>query len=165
MEFQILLDELATTIGSEPLIPDESGMILLAIRDAVITIVAESETRHVVMFADIATLPEGKRLDFYAEALKANHLARGGGGSALAINSDGDALSLNWWCPLDGLDGVRFVSAIDTFIHTLFKWRDLAAGWAEFTAEAQPVPATHAPTKPPSKASVKLPSWRDFTES
>lgn len=140
MEYKELLAALAAACGLDRLEPDESNMVHLGAQGTALTIVAEDETRTVVLLSEIGSLPAEGRERFFAEALKANWLFRGGGGATLAINPETDALALNQALPLDMLDGEGFVGAVRRFLAFLVRWRTLARNWSD-AVEAGPAGA------------------------
>ena len=129
MEFEDLLKPLAAACGIDRLQPDESHMVHLGAKGTALTIVGDPETRSVVLFSELGDLPVEGREAFYEQALKANWLFQGGGGTTLAINPESGELALNRALPMDLLDGEGFVEIMREFLVVLCRWRQLARNW------------------------------------
>ena len=140
MEFRLLLQGLGEEIGLADLRPDEDGTCRLGMDDMIVDMKATGDGRHVLLFGEIAPLPQERREELVMQLLGGNfHVqSQGTAGAALGLDVDTHTLYLQQMESLDGLDELAFAKLLETFANTMESWKKLLA---DFALQAESAPA------------------------
>lgn len=138
MEFRLLLQGLGEEIGLADLRPDEDGTCRLGMDDMVVDMKATGDGRHVLLFGEIAPLPQERREELVMQLLGGNFLFQGTAGAALGLDVDTHTLYLQQMESLDGLDELAFAKLLETFANTMESWKKLLS---DFELQAESAPA------------------------
>lgn len=138
MEFNLLLRGLGEEIGLADLRPDEDGTCRLGMDDMIVDMKATDDGRHVLLFGEIAPLPQERREELVMQLLGGNFLFQGTAGAALGLDVDTHTLYLQQMESLDGLDELAFAKLLETFANTMESWKKLLA---DFALQAESAPA------------------------
>ena len=129
MEIDTLLERFGNDTGLGRLELDEADSYTFLVDEMKISLMHVAEGGRLLLFADVAELPEAGLSGMLLAALRANYLFRGTSGATLAVRPDSSMLFLNRSLILDGLSYEDFVQALSDFTNTLAEWRRLLADY------------------------------------
>ena len=129
MEIGTLLERFGNDTGLGRLALDDADSYTFLVDEMKISLMHVAEGGRLLLFADIAELPEAGLSGMLLAALRANYLFRGTSGATLAVRPDSSMLFLNRSLILDGLSYEDFVQALSGFTNTLAEWRRLMADY------------------------------------
>ena len=129
MEIDTLLERFGNDTGLGRLALDDASSYTFLVDEMKISMMHVAEGGRLLLFADVAELPEAGLSGMLLAALRANYLFRGTSGATLAVHPDSSMLFLNRSLILDGLSYEDFVQALSDFTNTLAEWRRLLADY------------------------------------
>jgi len=126
--FGILLQELATILKIEQLVPDGHNTCLVRFKEGVnIQLEPDKNGINLLVGAQLGTIPPGRyREDIYREALRANGLPPPRIGT-LAYSRQADALVLFELIPLQDLTGAKLADFLQGFLAKALTWQNALA--------------------------------------
>jgi hypothetical protein len=123
----VLIAELATTLGIPELALDEDGTLALDMDDRfLVTLGLDEPARALVLMAPILGTEGPKPRAFLEEALVGNFMWQATLGATLAIDETSGAMVLHRRLPLDGLAIPDLEQAVEAFVNATEAWSDLA---------------------------------------
>lgn len=123
--FGMLLQELATILKIDPLIPDSHNTCLVRFKEGVnVQLEPDKGGVNLLIGAQLGTVPPGRyREDIYREALRANGLPLPRVGT-LAYSRQADALVLFELMPLKDLTGTKLADFLQSFLAKALIWQE-----------------------------------------
>ncbi len=130
--FENVMREVGVGLGVGELVLEE-GRALIGVDDVVVNVHYLEEPDQVLLYAEVAPLPEKGREALYAALLEGQSFFKDTAGATLSVSQ---ILQ-----PMRMLDAAAFLNLLEHFVHVVLYWRKVCA---ELTGE-EAAPQTAAP--------------------
>lgn len=121
------LKELAAAFGEEAKLPglgpDADGVYRVEIDGMTVAFTDEPKTNRLMTWAVVGEFPAEGREEICIRLLKGMFMGAETGGSSFAVNPETGYVYLQRMDELQTMDADRFMSAIDSFVTVLERWR------------------------------------------
>lgn len=136
MEFKELMALFGEQCGVGALEVDENGVAAIQADETRLSFMELPTTRQLVLFAEIAALPEAGREKLYEALLMAQYVGAALDGATFALSPDGE-LMLQRFDALVDLDLAKFATVVESFLNQVDKWREIVTAYRPDEAPAE----------------------------
>ena len=134
--FENVMREVGVGLGVGELVLEE-GRALIGVDDVVVNVHYLEEPDQVLLYAEVAPLPEKGREALYAALLEGQSFFKDTAGATLSVSREISGIFLQ----IRMLDAAAFLNLLEHFVHVVLYWRKVCA---ELTGE-EAAPQTAAP--------------------
>ena len=139
-----LVAQLGQTMGMSAFGLDDDGAAALSFDDKIVVNIRRApEGEGYSLVAPLGRIREDRRLEIFADLLKANHSDSGLGEGALALDATGEMVVLVDYRKMDALSYVEFEKLIESFAGT-------AEAWIDYLAQREAEAGSADPTSGPN---------------
>ena len=138
--FENVMREVGVGLGVGELVLEE-GRALIGVDDVVVIVHYLEEPDQVLLYAEVAPLPEKGREALYAALLEGQSFFKDTAGATLSVSREISGIFLQILQPMRMLDAAAFLNLLEHFVHVVLYWRKVCA---ELTGE-EAAPQTAAP--------------------
>lgn len=131
MEYNELLKAFGAKIGLPELSAEEDGVCRLSIDGMIVDIKVTDDARNLMLFGEIASVPEERGDELLRQVLRGNFLFSATDGATLSLDGDSRKLCLQQHEALSLLDGESLYALIASFVNTIENWKAIVDGFAE----------------------------------
>ena len=135
MKIDELMEELAATAETAPIVGDENNVYRIDLDGHVVAFSQAAEEGEVMIWAEVGRSPEKGAGAFYRKLLEAMFLDSGTDGSTFSVDAETGRIYLARKLEPTALTLERFCQAIESFGVTLIKWFEAGRDFESPAAE------------------------------
>ncbi|MCL3883328.1 type III secretion system chaperone [Marivita sp. GX14005] len=129
------IEALGARLGTE-LALDNDGRLAVALDDIEIAILYVAATDEVHFYTPLGAVPDEGAEPFLRILLAGNHMGRLTGGAAIAVDPEGDTVSLNLRAGTDGLSADLLERRLEDFANLARSWQGAMPALGEAASDA-----------------------------